>query len=116
MSGGSFDYLCYKNAEQILSDSSKIKTIRKMAKLLFASNLPYARDAASETLSLAKDMDDAIQAFDDVIQAFQKRIDMLRDIWEDAEWVCSHDREIGDLKESLRQWHTTMKEEDFHDL
>ncbi len=89
MSGGSFEYLCYKNFSEIVE---RTDLLQEMADEL--AKLGYANDAAKETQRLLND-----------IRKMENRIDVhlesLKEVWKAMEWWKSCDWGEDSLKEAL---------------
>lgn len=92
MSGGSFDYLCFADAETI---SEKKGRLREMAD--FLAGLGYAQDAARETEEL-------LVILNQIEVRMGVRIDRLSAIWKAAEWWQSADTGEDDFKASLKEY------------
>lgn len=96
MSGGSYNYLCYKDAHEILSWEGESE-LKRMADRL--SELGYADDAAQETYSL-------------LLQIRQSRnytssvIDRMSDVWRAVEWNDSGDSNEDSIREALEKYRT----------
>lgn len=90
MSGGSYNYLCLKDADQIREREEELQW---MADRL--SELGYAQDAAQETMEVLL----TIRAFETRMQA---RIDRLRGIWRAVEWWDSGDSGEDSLEHELK--------------
>lgn len=92
MSGGSFDYLCLKDADAL---PSMVHALDAMSGEL--AKLGYAEDAAWETeelLCIVRQY--AVRA--------QIRIDRLHDIWRAMEWWHSGDSGEEDVGTALAQY------------
>lgn len=92
MSGGSFNYLCYKDAGELVSSSRQ--DLNEMVSALDALG------------SDAKEIADRTRAIPDRIAEIQAEIDALSDVWKAVEWwqSCDWSRErvfveIGRYKE-----------------
>jgi hypothetical protein len=95
MSGGSFDYLCFKDAGQLMERQDLLET---MADAL--AKLGYAQDVARETQDLLLDY----RAFYSRAQA---RIERLEAIWRAIEWWYSCDTSEATFKVVLQEWRET---------
>ena len=89
MSGGSYSYLCYAEAEKLME---KTEDLQNMADRL--AGLGYAQDAAQETMDVLL----TIRQFENRINAMTKR---LEDIWKAVEWWDSCDTTEERVKEEL---------------
>ncbi len=89
MSGGSFDYLCFRDASDLLASERKVQ---EMADALAKSG--YADDAAKETQALLLE----IRAARNRLQA---SIDRLAPVWKAMEWWGSCDTSEDDFKKAL---------------
>lgn len=78
MSGGSYNYLCYKDGIDIFERREELKSMRDRL-----VELGYL-DAAKETESILLIMD----SFEVRLQA---RLDRIRDVWQAVEWCDSGD-------------------------
>lgn len=92
MSGGSYDYLCFKGADELVCHQG---VIDEMASRL--SGLGYAQDAARETFELLQ-----------IIRAYETRVSVIRDrlepIWRSIEWWDSGDSGEDRFKEDLEEY------------
>lgn len=93
MSGGSYNYLCSKDAAELLSGHHS--DLREMADTL--ASLGYAKDAAVETEELLL----MLRQFDIRIQT---RVDRLRGVWKAVEWWKSGDWGEDDVHETLAKY------------
>ena len=99
MSGGSFEYLCWKDAGDLISRDD---LILKMGERL--TELGYS-DAGSATIYLYA-YTNALQLMIDKIKA------ELEDIWHAVEWHDSGDSGIEVVKEAVEKWkQSRIKEE-----
>ena len=94
MSGGSFNYLCYRDASQLLSGESDGE-LQAMADKL--AELEYAADASKETREL-------ILVLRQTKDRVENYISRLRDIWHAVEWWESGDSSEDDVKENLAKY------------
>jgi hypothetical protein len=92
MSGGSYEYICYKNADEI---GSMEEQIQRMADRLAA--LGYADDAANETMETLKEIQESRNRI-------QTRLDRLRDVWKSVEWWDNCDTSEDGLKDALSKY------------
>lgn len=92
MSGGSFDYLCFKDADELLEH---LDTIQEMADEL--AKLGYANDAAKETQTLLLNY----RAF---LNRSQTALERLQPVWKAMEWWHSSDWGEDRLKETLAEY------------
>ena len=96
MSGGSFDYLCFKEFDELITNKDLIK---EMATRLI--ELGYT-DAAKETLQIKY-----------IIEQAQVRvethIDRLKELWKAVEWLDSGDSEIEQVKKAYKNYQGEMK-------
>ena len=95
MSGGSYDYLYYKEAGELIGSSHHQANIDAMAARL--SGLGYAQDAARETEEL-------LLILRQVDTRLDVRIERLRGIWRAVEWWDSCDSGEDDVKEALKHY------------
>jgi len=92
MSGGSYDYLCYKDSQDI---RSLMRQLADMAERL--SGLEYARDAAQETTALLL----TLRQQDVLVSTY---IDRLSGVWHAVEWWDSQDSGEEAVKEALTRY------------
>jgi len=91
MSGGSYDYLCFKETHDILESSE----IEKMAKDL--SELGYAEDVAKETYAFILHL----KAREVLTEAY---LDRLKPVWKAMEWWQSCDWNEDTLKKTIAEY------------
>lgn len=91
MSGGSYNYLCYKEAYDI---HEKINELQEMGDRL--AELGF-KDAALETESIIL----ILNTFEIRLQA---RINRLRDVWKAVEWMDSGDSGIDYVKDEVEKY------------
>lgn len=89
MSGGSYDYLCHKSADELLAMEEQLQ---KMADRLAA--LGYANDAAAETM-------DTLLEVRRVKNRINARIDRLAHVWRAVEWWDSCDSSEDGVTQAL---------------
>lgn len=89
MSGGSYDYLCWKEAGEILECEA---TIQQMADRL--ARLGYANDAAKETQLLLLEIRQAKNRLN-------VSIERLQNVWQAIEWWDSGDSSEKELQKAL---------------
>lgn len=92
MSGGSYNYLCYAGAEELMSKTSDMQ---EMADRL--AGLGYAQDAANETQHLLL----TVREYENRIQAMKER---LEGVWKAVEWWDSCDSSEDSLKDALDKY------------
>lgn len=81
MSGGYFNYLCAKDAADILRDS----TLEDLQEMSFALRMrPDGAEVAAATFA-------ALQDARESLERLQSRIDQLRPVWKAVEWKFSGD-------------------------
>ena len=91
MSGGSYNYLCFKEAYEIHEHRQDLTDMRdRLTQLGFL-------DAAKETESILLILD----SFEVRIQA---RIDRLKDVWHSVEWKDSADSGIEAVEEAIKKY------------
>ena len=93
MSGGSFNYLCHKDASDLLTGG--LGDAQDMGDAL--ASLGYAQDAAKETFALIA----AVRAAQARLDAFLER---LQPVWKAMEWWQSCDWGENDLKRALAEY------------
>ena len=92
MSGGSYEYLCFKEADDLMNAQ---RTIQAMADRL--AGLGYAEDAALETTDLLLVIRQATVA----IEARKRRLER---VWRAVEWWDSCDSSEEDVKLALADY------------
>lgn len=97
MSGGSYNYLCYKDASMIWDSTG---TLSDMAQRL--AGLGYAADAAAETESL-------LLLLRQAEIRIQTRIDRLSKVWRAVEWWDSGDSGEDGLKQALSEYRSELE-------
>lgn len=91
MSGGSYNYLCYKDSDNINESRSDINDMRDRL-----TELGYL-DAAKETESVTL----MLNAFEVRIQA---RIERLSEVWRAVEWCDSGDSGEDSVKKAVDKY------------
>lgn len=92
MSGGSYNYLCFKDADDIQQASD---SLNQMCDRL--SRLPYAEDVAKETMWVILEM----RAHRVRVQA---AIDRLSGVWKAVEWWDSCDSSESELVSAIAKF------------
>lgn len=92
MSGGSYDYLCYKEADDIINSTNELQ---QMADRL--AGLGYADDAAKETQQLLL----TIRQYKNRINSSIQR---LQGVWHAIEWWDSCDSGEDGVKDALKNY------------
>lgn len=87
MSGGSFDYLCWKNGAQALAD---VDNLRRMAWELATFGPSQAYADTDALLALALELDE--------------RTDRLRAVWKAVEWCVSSDWGPDDVLQAINAY------------
>ena len=91
MSGGSYNYLCYKEHYDIHEAKEELNQMRdRLVELGFT-------DVAGETESILL----MLQSFE---LRLQTRIDRLRDVWGSVEWMDSGDSGIEEVKDEVEKY------------
>jgi hypothetical protein len=98
MSGGSYDYLCYKDPGDLIN---YIETLESMANRLQTLK---CEDGAAETYDLIR----IIKQSDMRISTIQKR---LSDLWHAVEWFDSCDFGEEDVMEAINKYRCEVKDE-----
>ena len=96
MSGGSYNYLCHCDAEDIFA---KTKDIQDMASRL--SELGYV-DAATETESI-------LLVRNNYVSRMQARLNRLTPIWKAVEWYDSGDWGKESIEEEVNKYREETK-------
>lgn len=91
MSGGSYNYLCHKDSESILTNDDALEFMRD--RLI---SLGYV-DAAKETEYILLIMDQYRVEVD-------ARLERLNKVFRSVEWMDSGDAGIEELEESIKQY------------
>lgn len=94
MSGGSYNYLCYKEGEDMFSYQCR-SDLEDMANDLAA--LPYAADVANDTKALLLEINTAL----DKISALKERLDP---IFRAQEWLVSSDGSEENLLDEIKAY------------
>ncbi len=92
MSGGSYNYLCHADVEQLFN---KIPDLEDMADRLSA--LGYASDAARETMEALL----IIRQYEDRVTVISER---LQGVWKAVEWWDSCDSDEDGVKTALERY------------
>jgi hypothetical protein len=100
MSGGSYQYLCNADVDELLN---KEEIVQEMADRL--AGLGYAKDAARETQVILL----TLRQFSNRIEAMRER---LSGVWEAVEWWDSNDRGEEGLKKALEVYRGGEKEKE----
>lgn len=91
MSGGSYNYLCYKESYDIHERKEELNQMRdRLIELGFT-------DASGETESVLL----MLQSFE---VRLQTRIDRLKDVWRSVEWMDSGDSGLDSVKISVERY------------
>lgn len=98
MSGGSYDYLCYKDALQLLDYEGPLSA---MANRL--TGLGYAQEAAQETSEL-------LSIVQRTLKDIQIRAGHLRNVWQAVEWWDSGDWDEDGVKQALAEYRKKAEE------
>ena len=92
MSGGSYNYLCNRMADEILQIEGDIENMTERL-----ASLGYAKDAAKETALLLARM----RTFEVYVETAMER---LRDVWKAVEWWDSADWGEDEVKQALEKY------------
>lgn len=95
MSGGSFNYLCWKSADELAADTS---TLAEMRDALIGHNAP---DAAAETEAIIA----TIAQFRVLVETRAKR---LNEVWHAVEWCRSGDQGPEDVAAAVAKYREGM--------
>ena len=91
MSGGSYNYLCYKDSDDIWGAIKDLKSMReRLTELGFL-------DAATETESV-------MLMLDSFTVRLEARIDRLNEVWRSVEWMDSGDSGIESVEKAIEQY------------
>lgn len=91
MSGGSYDYLCYKDAFELESHREELNRMRD--RLVELGHL----DAAKETESI-------ILTLDSFKVRMEARLSRLKDVWRAVEWLDSGDYRKEQVAEAVKKY------------
>jgi hypothetical protein len=115
MSGGSYNYLCYKADESALELLESRGDVEKMLQRL--RQLDYAVRAAQVTEDLLKDLDQLNQLrvqFDRKIEEYERKIKPKRqsliEVWQAVEWWDSRDWSEQEVKEAIADFETNFEQ------
>lgn len=97
MSGGSYDYLCSKSAEDLIVDFNVKKQLDNMIARL--DELGFD-DVSLASKMLKKDYND-IEA---ILVKMQERIDKLSSVWRNVEWFDSSDYDLEHVTKSVEKF------------
>lgn len=91
MSGGSYNYLCYKESYDIYERKEELVEMRdRLIELGFT-------DVAGETEGVLL----MLKSFE---VRLQTRIDRLKDVWRSVEWMDSGDSGLESVKDSVEKY------------
>ncbi len=90
MSGGSFDYLCYKDAEQLFRCGQLEEMVTEL------TDMGYI-DAAKETFALKT-------LIEQTKVRMEVYLDRLRPVWKAVEWYCSGDSGMDAVEEAIKKY------------
>ena len=97
MSGGSYDYLCFKNSDEVLNELEQLRNMRDRL-----NGLGYT-DIAQATQSVIGLIEQYRTIMDD-------KIERIQDIWKAIEWADSGDTSESEIKEAVEKYRTLSKE------
>jgi hypothetical protein len=97
MSGGSYNYLCYKDGHQILEAMGDLEAMS--ARL---AGLGYANDAAAET-------EDLLVLMRQALNRVGVRMRRLEKVWHAVEWWDSADYGEDQVKEALAEYRKELE-------
>ena len=92
MSGGSFNYLCFKSAEDLFGDQEELE---HMVDVL--ATLGYAQDAAEASARLLNEVRKAEVRINTLLED-------LSPVWRAVEWWHSGDTSEDGFKRALDKW------------
>lgn len=91
MSGGSYDYLCFKDSSDILNH---LETVERMANDLTVEGFPLPAFMTRKVVLLAR--------------SYQARMDKLlgtlQDVWQAQEWYASCDYSLEQVKDAVKKF------------
>lgn len=91
MSGGSYDYLCYKDNSDI---ANEVVNIERMAKRLDELGFP---DAAKETLEI-------IPTINSHKTEIENKVQRLKGVWKAVKWLDSNDSGIEYVNDEIKEY------------
>lgn len=91
MSGGSYDYLCFKDTDDLFNFRHQLHNMRDRL-----TDMGYM-DAAKETESI-------LLILDQVEVRLQARLDRLSPIWHAVEWYDSNDWGKESVEEAIKKY------------
>lgn len=93
MSGGSYEYLCYKSAEDMLQYGPRQELQRMVKRLIELGEL-----------DVAKEMEQFVLFLDGIEARIQARVERYHDVMHAVEWFDSGDYGDDSFKEALAAW------------
>jgi hypothetical protein len=97
MSGGSYEYLYVKCADEILTSSRMLRLMQDRL-----SGLPYAQLAAQETQEI-------IEECERFNQSVNHRLGRIAPVWKAVEWWDSCDSGESEVKKAMKEFLGRMK-------
>lgn len=92
MSGGSYEYLCFKDAADLLEASEQLRAMADRLK-----GVGHADDAARET-------EDIIATVEQFQESLNARITRISEVWRAVEWWDSGDTNENHLHHALKEY------------
>lgn len=99
MSGGSFNYLCYKDFDDLVNNSPFDDELERMATILDSSS-PLAAAATREILAKVRETRRELFCF--------SMPEKLVDVWKAVEWCYSGDSGDEDINEAVAIYEKTV--------
>ena len=96
MSGGSYNYLCYK-------DSDNISEAREEVKQMSERLIEFGYE------DVAKETQEVLSIIDSYEQKLDEKIEQLSEIWRSVEWLDSGDSGEDYIKKSVNYYRKTIK-------
>lgn len=90
MSGGSFDYLCHREVDELFQCERLEPMITELIDMGY-------KDAAKETMALKL-------LVDQTKVRMEVYLDRLRPVWKAVEWYCSGDSGMEAVEEAIRKY------------
>lgn len=93
MSGGSYDYLCWKEAADLLENPYQLGEMATDLKVHFPGSLA------------AKDTDDLVRLIAHYRAEVERRRSLLEDVWHAQEWWQSNDYGSDQVQEAVEKYY-----------
>ena len=97
MSGGSYDYICYKEWDDVIQAEEQVD--RMILRLITLEKKGYENAG-----KVARDTQVAMEEIKLAVKEFRDRLHYLQPIWKAVEWRDSGDIGDDDLRDGLEQY------------